>query len=94
MALKIMNQFLVLKILVGSQFVEHYYRNCKGFSSPYYLSGKYIKYERVGDTLYLEGNYTGKIFILYKGEILDDEGLPQITDEEAMAIAYFYSLCY
>lgn len=73
----------------GSQFVEHYIEAVKGFSSPYYLSGRYIKYERVGDTLYLEGNYTGKIFILYKGEILDDEGLPQITDEEAMAIAYF-----
>ena len=39
--------------------------------------------------LYLDNNYGGKINLLYKGEVLDDDGLPQITDKEAEAIAAF-----
>jgi len=47
-----------------------------------------VKYERVGDTLYFDKNY-GSILILYKGEVLDDEGLPEITNKEAEAIATY-----
>ena len=53
------------------------------------IPGRFVKYERVGDTLYLDQEYGGKIYILYKGDILDDEGLPQITDAEAIAIATY-----
>ena len=31
------------------------------------------------------------IFILYKGQVLDDTGLPEITESEAKAIATFYA---
>jgi hypothetical protein len=54
-----------------------------------YISGRYVHYERVGNKLYLDGKYFGKIFILYKGTILDEDGLPEITEEEANAIAAF-----
>lgn len=72
-----------------SQFVESYIEGRKAFKSPYYIPGRFVKYERVGDTLYLDQEYGGKIYILYKGDILDNEGLPQITDDEAIAIATY-----
>ena len=73
----------------STNFTEHYIEARKMFENPLYVSGKYVKYERVGNTLYLDNNYGGKINLLYKGEVLDDDGLPQITDKEAEAIAAF-----
>lgn len=37
-----------------SQFNEHYIENLKAFESPFYQSGRYAKFERVGDTLYFD----------------------------------------
>lgn len=73
----------------NSMFTESYIEGRKAFRNPLYISGKYVKYERVGDTLYLNKNYKGPINILYWGQILDDEGLPYLTDKEALAIATF-----
>jgi hypothetical protein len=47
-----------------------------------------LDYEQVGDKLYFTRNY-GKINILYKGILADEEGLPEITDKEAIAIATY-----
>jgi len=68
--------------------VEHHIEAEKYFNSPYYIPGKLLKYEQVGDTLYFERNY-GKVTILYKGILADEEGLPEITDKEATAIATY-----
>ena len=73
---------------INSAFVESYIESRKLFSHPLYMHGKYAHYERVGDTLYFDKDY-GKVNILYKGIIVDDEGLPEITDKEAMAIATY-----
>lgn len=70
-------------------WVEDYIEARKAFSNPYYIGGRFVKYERVGNTLYLDGKYKGKIFILYEGTILDEDGLPELTTAEAMAIATF-----
>lgn len=72
-----------------SWFTEHYIEGMKAFHDPLYIPGKYVNYERVGDTLYLNEPVRDKIFILYRGQLLDDNGLPQITDKEAQAIAAF-----
>ena len=72
-----------------SWFTEHYIEGMKAFKDPLYISGKYVNYERVGDTLYLNEPVRDKIFILYRGQLVDDNGLPQITDSEAHAIAAF-----
>lgn len=72
----------------GSFSTEQYIESKKAFKSPYYISGKYIPYERVGNTLYFQ-NHIDKVNILYKGQELDENGLPQITDKEAMAIATY-----
>lgn len=73
---------------INSAFVESYIEGRKSFKDPMYISGKYIRYEKVGDTLYFEKPY-GHINILYKGLVLDDEGLPEITDKEALALATY-----
>ena len=73
---------------IYTAFVEAYIENRKAFKDPLYAKGKFIKYERVGNMLYFDRPY-GKINILYKGIIVDDTGLPQITDSEARALATY-----
>lgn len=73
---------------LSSGATEQYIEHRKSFHDPLYQSGKFIKYERVGDTLYLDKPYS-QVNILYRGIILDDEGLPEITDKEALAIATY-----
>ena len=72
----------------NTSFVEQSIEAEKFYESPYYISGKLLKYEQVGDKLYFTHNY-GKVNILYKGILADEEGLPEITDKEATAIATY-----
>ena len=72
----------------SSAYIENYIEDRKLFKHPLYASGKFVDYERVEDTLYFDKDY-GKINILYKGLVLDDNGLPQITNREAEAIATY-----
>ena len=72
----------------NSQFTEQYIEARKLYQSPLYISGKYAKYERVGDTLYFDKDY-GKVNILYKGIILDEDVLPKVNEKEALAIATY-----
>lgn len=72
----------------NSQFTEQYIEARKLYQSSLYISGKYAKYERVGDTLYFDKDY-GKVNILYKGVILDEDGLPKVNEKEALAIATY-----
>lgn len=73
---------------INSAFVETYIENRKSFRNPLYIPGKLIHYERVGDALYFDRPH-GKINILYKGLVLDENDLPEITDKEALAIATY-----
>ena len=71
---------------IHSAYVESYIEHRKAFRDPLYAKGKFIKYERVGDTLYFDRPHE-QVNILYRGEILDESGLPEITDKEATALA-------
>lgn len=71
-----------------SSFVESYIEHRKNFKDPLYAGGKFIKYERVGNMLYFGKPY-GHVNILYRGIVADEEGLPEITDKEALAIATY-----
>lgn len=73
---------------IASAVIETYIENRKAFRNPLYQAGKLIKYEQVGDMIYFDRPY-GRVNILYKGELLDDDGLPQITDKEARALATY-----
>jgi hypothetical protein len=72
----------------NSSFVEHAIEAEKFYQSPYYIPGKLLKYEKIGDKLYFTRDY-GTVNILYKGILADEEGLPELTDKEAMAIATY-----
>lgn len=71
-----------------SQFTESYIESLKEFQDPLYQRGKYVKYERVGDQLFFDKEY-GPIQILYKGQEVDDEGLPYVNEKQKDAIACF-----
>ncbi len=74
----------------GSFETEQYIEGRKHFQQPQYARGKFINYERVGNTLYFTKNHGGgKINILYRGLVLDDNGLPEVTDKEALALATY-----
>ena len=72
----------------NTSFVEQYIEAQKKYQGPYYIPGKVLKYEQVKDKLYFTHNY-GKVNILYKGIVVDEEGLPEVTDKEAQAIATY-----
>lgn len=75
---------------IGSFDTEQYIERHKAFQEPLYAKGKFINYERVGNTLYLNKKHSGgTIHLLYKGLVLDDDGLPEITDKEALALATY-----
>lgn len=69
-------------------FIENSIEVEKIYKNPYYISGKLLSYNQVGDTLYFSRNY-GTVNVLYKGLLVDDDGLPQLTDKEALAIATY-----
>lgn len=75
-----------------TSFIEQNIESEKLYSSPYYISGKFIPYEQINDTLYFRKNY-GKVNILYKGIYMDEDGLPQLTDKEALALATYLAYC-
>ena len=60
----------------------------KAFLDPYYISGQFVKYKKVGDKLYVNRGL-GKVIVLYHRELLDEDGLPEINDKEAIAIAEY-----
>lgn len=72
----------------NTSFIEENIESQKVYTSPYYMSGKMLDYEQVGNKLYFKHNY-GRVKILYKGILADDDGLPELTDKEAMAIATY-----
>nr|DAH81506.1 MAG TPA: hypothetical protein [Bacteriophage sp.] len=56
--------------------------------NPYYISGKFVKYKKVDNTLYVNRGLD-TVNVLYHATILDEEGLPDINDKEASAIAAY-----
>lgn len=78
---------------VRSAYIENYIESRKAFSDPFYISGKYVKYKRVGDVLHINEELS-KVNILYHGIELDEEGLPSINDKEAIAIAEYIAYVY
>ena len=72
----------------NSLFTEHYIEGRKEFKNAFYSSGRFVKYERVNDTLYFEENY-GPVQILYKGVELDENELPYLTEKEVDAFACY-----
>ena len=75
--------------------VEQYIEKSKQSKDPLYISGKFVKYRREGNYIYVTENID-KVCILYHTEQLDDDDLPLINDKEAIAIADYiaYTIKY
>lgn len=71
-----------------SGWVESYIESRKYNTGSLYQSGKYIKYFRVDNRIFLSDKFT-KVKILYKGVLVDETGLPYINEKEIDAIAAF-----
>ena len=71
-----------------TEVVETQIEAQKCYNSQWYLPGKVLKFDQVGDKLYFTRNY-GMVNILYKGIEADEEGLPQLSEKEANAIATY-----
>lgn len=75
--------------------VENYIESRKAFMNPHYLSGKLVKYKRVGNKLYVNRGLS-TVNLLYHSIQLGEDGLPDINDAEADAIAVYiaYTIKY
>lgn len=71
-----------------SNFIEHYIEMHKKFNDSFYLPGKYVKYDKGPGVIYV---YSPIPFvnILYKGWLVDDDGLPYLSKKEKEAIACY-----
>lgn len=77
----------------GAQYTEAYIEHHKSNTPTIYPSGKLINYRLEGDELVFDHDYSG-VCVLYHGVIVDDEGLPLITDKEMLAIATYIAYSY
>ena len=66
--------------------VEQYIERSKQTTDPLYVSGKFVKYRREGNYIYVMENIES-VCVVYHSEQLDEEDLPLINDKEAIAIA-------
>ena len=66
------------------QVIEH----SKTDPSEFYISGQLVKYKELGDRIYFNSPYP-VINLLYKGQYLDEQGLPYINDKELDAIVAY-----
>lgn len=73
----------------NSGWIEQYIETRKHFTNPLYVGGRYVQYVQDGNTLYIDQKGIDKVSILYKGVFMDEDGLPAITNAEAVAIATF-----
>lgn len=71
-----------------SGWIESYIESRKFNTNFLYTSGKFIKYTQEDNRLILADKFN-TVFVLYKGILADEEGLPSITDTETDAIAAF-----
>ena len=74
--------------IVSNIHAEHYIEGQKIFKDPRYTSGKFAHYREEGDELVFDRDYNG-ITVVYHGVIVDEDGLPLITDKEVRALAAY-----
>ena len=66
--------------------IEQYIEKSKQSIDPLYISGKFVKYRREGNYIYVNEKIDS-VCVLYHTETLDEDDLPLINDKEAVAIA-------
>lgn len=74
--------------------IETFIEGRKQNVSPLYLGGKMINFEKVDNTLYFKSMNGNVVNILYKGLIVDEEGLPSLNYKELEAITNYCAFIY
>jgi len=74
-------------------WIEGYIETRKFNTGSFYMSGKFIKYRQEGNQLFLSDKFN-VVNVLYKGFIVDDEGLPQLNEKELDAVAGFCAFAH
>lgn len=69
--------------------VESYIEGRKAHKDPLYQGGRILKYEESNGILYFPDLDQLDIMILYKGVLVDEEGLPSLNFKEVEAIANY-----
>lgn len=69
-------------------FSESYSENFKKDRNAFYNKGSLLKYRQEGNYLVFDRDYNN-VEILYHGIMLDDDGLPYLTDKEVQALAAY-----
>lgn len=69
-------------------WIEGYTESRKYNTGSLYTPGKFIKYRQEGNTLFLSDSFH-VVYVLYKGVIVDEEGLPFLSEKEIDAVASF-----
>lgn len=73
---------------VYNQWVEDYIDSWDINKSSFHVKGSLLKYQLEGDELVFNKDYS-EVTILYKGIIVDEEGLPYLNDKEVQALAAY-----
>lgn len=73
---------------IKNQWIEEYIEQWKRNKSVFYDKGALLKYRQEGDELVFSKDYND-VTILYYGIIVDEEGLPYLTDKEVHALAAY-----
>lgn len=71
-----------------SYYTENYIEGNKAYLDPLYISGRYVKYKRNGNKIYTNKG-AGKVQVLYYKILEDEDGLPYLTEKEALAISEY-----
>lgn len=71
----------------NSMWVESYIELYKHNRGALYGQGHFARYEYYNNALHFDGMQGTPVLIIYHGELLDDDGFPQLTQAEAIAIA-------
>lgn len=69
-------------------WIEGYIETRKYNTGKLYVSGKFIKYREENNKIILSDSFQ-VVNILYKGYVVDDDGLPYLSEKEVDAIAAF-----
>ena len=71
-----------------SGWIEGYIESRKFNTAFNYSAGKFVKHHRIENTLYLADKFD-KVRVLYKGVLVDDDGLPYLSEKEIDAVAAY-----
>lgn len=73
---------------IYNRWIEEYIESWKNNKSVFYDKGALLKYRQEGDYLVFDRDYPN-VTILYHGIVVDEEGLPYLTDKEVQALAAY-----